>query len=167
MRRRIQNVLANRSGCRLPSSRPSSAPWMKGWPRYGKDRIPNDTTSTNCDQGLGDQPRARTHPQGLRGPNFDKEASPFRISCFLTKLRYLHAILWTPTNISRLHCVATITNCRSTCGIEARYRCRLARISPAVPGGVGLLLQPHRTKTSQRPVPRGHSASLRCGWVCR
>lgn len=34
-RQRLQNVPASRSGCRLRSSRPNTAPWRRSWPRSG------------------------------------------------------------------------------------------------------------------------------------
>jgi hypothetical protein len=150
MRRPIQNARANPSGCRSPSSRQSSGLWTKGLPRYGVPlAFAIRLQLLTAYQRLGHQPCAPAYPQGFRKPHLHSQTSALRIPCFTAQLRYIHAVLGSTANSAHLCHHATVTNCRSTCGAQAGYRCRLACISSSLPGSTGLLLQSDRGEATQ------------------
>jgi hypothetical protein len=140
---------------------------MRGWLRYGMPSVYLACVMLIVCQRLGCQPCTRAHPEGIREPHVDTEASAFGLSCLTTQLRHLHAIFRPSSYISYICRHTTITDRRSACGAEAGHRRRLESIRPSVSRRAGLLLQPHRIETTKRSVARGCSASLRSGWLCR
>jgi hypothetical protein len=149
MRQPTQNVLANQSDYRSPSSKRNNALWMKGWPRYGAPPTLGFDPLLTSYQRLGDQPCARSHPQGFRKPKLGTETSTLCISRFITQLRHIHAILRTPTHLANVCRDATSSDPRGACRTETRHRCRLACVSPTLPSCIGLFLQPHRIEAPQ------------------
>jgi hypothetical protein len=169
MRPPIQNVPANPNDCRLQSSRRSIGLWRQGWPRYGRE-FPDCSlrqSLLNVEQRLGHLARPPTHPQCVRAPHFDPQASTLGLPLLTPKLLRIHAILGTSANTPRLHIAAAGTDCRSACRIEAGYRCRLAGICPAVSRSSRLLLQPDRVADTKRPVPKSRGAAVCCCGVRR